>query len=307
MRRLLVLFSVLVLALWLLGSIAVGVWLLPPMLLNAPLPVRTEANREIVRRQLLLPGNRWSSTKLRGGEGRELEIWRLHRANARGVVLYLHGFGDDMWGTIGRAAELPEWDGVGFTFRGRDRHPEVPCTLGGWERADVAAVVKALEKEGVPRAKIVIAAWSQGAGVALLALSDLEKSGSPLGGALLECPYEDIYEAAKNHIRLALGPLEFLARPAQWIALRRAEKIAAFDARSVSPAQAADGLRTPIALVTGEADPETPIEGVHRIARYHPDFTSVPGAGHCQASGRLPGGWKAWAAARLVKWGFESR
>lgn len=181
-------------------------------------------------------------------------------------------------------------------------HPEVPCTLGGWERADVVAVVKALEKEGVPRAKIVIAAWSQGAGVALLALSDLEKSGQPLGGALLECPYEDIFEAAKNHIRLALGPLEFLARPAEWIALRRAGKIAAFDPRMVSPAKAADGLRTPIALVTGEADPETPLEGVRRIARHHPDFISVPGVGHCQASGKLPGGWKAWADERLAKW-----
>ncbi len=209
-----------------------------------------------------------------------------------------------MWGTIGRAAELPEWDAVGFTFRGRDLHPEVPCTLGGWERADVVAVVKRLEAMGVARSQVLIAAWSQGAGVALLALSDLEKTGAPLAGALLECPYEDIGQAAKNHLRLVLGSFECLARPAEWVALRRAGRLAAFDPSEVSPARAADSLGTPIALVTGDADPETPLEGVRRIARHHPDLTVVAGAGHCQTSGRLPGGWKAWGEARLALWGF---
>ncbi|MDP2876220.1 MAG: alpha/beta fold hydrolase [Holophaga sp.] len=260
MRRVLVFLIASLVLFWLAFSVLAGLWLLPPMLLHAPMPERMEKDRETLRTRLLSPGAHWKASVLKGGESRVLEVWRLHRAKSKGVVLYLHGFGDDAWGTLGRAAELPEWDAVGFTFRGRDRHPDVPCTLGGWERADVVAVVNALEKEGVPRAKIVIAAWSQGAGVALLALSDLEKFGTPLGGALLECPYEDIYEAAKNHIRLALGPLEVLARPAEWIALRRAGKIAAFDPRAVSPAKAADGLRTPIALVTGEADPETPVE-----------------------------------------------
>ncbi len=239
---------------------------------------------------------------LKGGGGCQLEVWRLHRPNPKGVVVFLHGFGDDTWGTLGRAGEVPEWDAVGFTFRGRDRHPEVPCTLGAWERADVVAVVESLEASGTPRSRILLAGWSQGAGVALLALSDLEKEGGPLGGALLECPYEDIHEAAKNHLRLVLGPAEILVRPAEWLALRRAGRLAGFDPVTVSPVRAAKGLRTPIALVTGDADPETPVEGVVRIARHHPDLTCVPGAGHCQASGRLPGGWKAWAKARVAEW-----
>jgi len=302
MRRNLVILSVSLLVFWLSSSVLVGLWLLPPMLLNAPMPVRTEAQREAVREGLLAPGACWERSLLSGGEGRELEAWRLHRRDSKGVVIFLHGFGDDMWGSIGRAADLPEWDAVGFTFRGRDRHPEVPCTLGGWERADLAAVVKHLEAAGVPRSRILIAAWSQGAGVALLGLSDLERTGAPLAGALLECPYEDIAEAARNHIRLALGPFECLARPAEWLALSRAGKLAAFDPAGVSPARASDGLRTPIALVTGDADPETPLAGVRRIARHHPDLTVVRGAGHCQASGRLPGGWKGWTETRLVQW-----
>jgi len=302
MRRAFVSISTFILLLWLGSSVLAGLWLLPPMLLHAPMPARTETQRQALRVRLQAPDARWEPTCLTGGEGREIEAWRLHRPDSKGVVIYLHGFGDDMWGSIGRAEDLPEWDAVGFTFRGRDRHPEVPCTLGGWERADVVAVVNQLENEGVPRSRILIAAWSQGAGVALLALSDLEKTGAPLAGALLECPYENIAEAAKNHIRLALGGFEFLARPAEWLALRRAGRLARFDPFEVSPARAADSLRTPIALITGDADPETPVEGVRRIARFHADLTVVSGAGHCQASGRLVGGWKGWAQDRLAVW-----
>ena len=302
MRRLVGIAFCFILGIWGLGNLAVGLWLLPPMLLAAPLPPRSEEQRETVRRQLLTPGAQWTCTALSGGEGRELEVWRLHRPNSRGVVVFLHGFGDDAWGTLGRAAEVPDWDAVGFTFRGRDRHPEIPCTLGAWERADAVAVVESLVASGTPRSRIILAGWSQGAGVALLALSDLEKEGGPLGGALLECPYEDIHEAAKNHLKLALGPVEILARPAEWVALRRAGRLAGFDPATVSPVRAAEGLRTPIALVTGDADPETPVAGVARILRHNPDLTIVPGAGHCQASGKLPGGWRVWAGARLAKW-----
>jgi hypothetical protein len=57
-------------------------------------------------------------------------------------------------------------------------------------------------------------------------------------------------------------------------------------------------------LITGDADQETPVSGVRKIARFHPDLTIVHGAGHCEASNRFPGGWEAWARPRLVAWGF---
>lgn len=297
--------SILVLAAVGLGLNVIAGWsLLPSMLLSAPLPARTEAERERVRAELSAGGSRWESFELPGGQARPLEVWRLHRPGSKGVVIYLHGFGDDAWGTIRRAADLPGWDAVAFTFRGRDRHPDVPCTLGGWERFDVVAVVRHLEGQGVPRSRMVLAAWSQGAGVSLLALSDLERPGQPLGGALLECPFEDLGEAARNHLKASLGPWEVLLRPAEWIALRRAGHLAAFDPGSVSPRMASRNLRTPLALITGAADRQTPVEGVLAIAEGHPDLTIVPGAGHCQASGQLPGGWGDWARTRLARWGF---
>jgi pimeloyl-ACP methyl ester carboxylesterase len=145
---------------------------------------------------------------------------------------------------------------------------------------------------------------SQGAGVGLLALADLEKEGAPLGGALLESPYRDLADAASNHLKGTLGGLEVLARPAEWIALRRAGRMAHFDPSAVSPLRASAGLRTPMALLTGDADLITPLAGVREMALRHPDLTVVPGAGHCEAGNKVPGGWSGWAGPRILAWGL---
>lgn len=301
MRRRTLLVAVLALLLWALATVAAGLWLLPPLLLAGPVPPRTEAERARVRASLAAPGEVWEQNRVLGGEDRPLEVWRLRRRGSPGVVVYLHGFGDDAWGTLGRAAGLAAWDAAGFSFRGRDRDPGVPCTLGGWERQDVAAVVRSLEAEGVPRRRIVLAGWSMGAAVALLALEDLERQGGPLGGALLECPFEDLRAATRDHLRGTLGRWEILARPAEWLALGQAGRRARFDPESVSPRRAARHLRTPLAVVTGDADRETPLAGVRALAV--PDLTVVRGAGHCEAGNRLAGGWGGWARARLGRWG----
>jgi len=291
-------------AFWFLASWLAGCFLLPGMLLHGPLPARTAAQRQGLRAEYCPVGCIWTSTTLKGGEGVPLELWRLHRPVSKGVAVILHGFGDDAWGGVSRSQDLPEWDIAVFTFRGRDRHPEVPCTLGGWERRDVAVVVQHLETTGTPRSRILIVAASQGAGVALLALSDLEKTEGPLGGALLECPYRDLADAARNHVKGTLGAMAWLARPAEWIALRRAGTLAHFDPAEVSPEHASRGLRTPVALLTGDDDPITPLDGVRAIARHCPDLTIVPHAGHCEAGSRIPGGWRHWAETRMRMWGL---
>lgn len=287
------------------ATLYAGWAVLPPLLLNAPLPQRSERQQERMIGRLLTPGARWEHHAVTGGQGAALSVWYLRRSNPVGVMIFLHGFGDDGWGPLSRAGDLPRWDAVGFTFRGRDRDPSVPSTLGGWERADVVAVVQALEACGVPRSRMVLAASSQGAGVALLALSDLERTGSPLGGALLESPYEDLRAAARNHLKEALGRWELLARPAEYLALRRAGHLAGFEPDEVSPREAARHVRTPVALITGTADRVTPLAGVEAIAETHRDLTRVEGAGHGQAGSRHPGGWRAWAEARLARWGLQ--
>ncbi|HJU83647.1 MAG TPA: hypothetical protein VJ600_05520, partial [Holophagaceae bacterium] len=291
-----------VLVFYVAASLGAGL-MLPGQLLNAPVPQRTEAQRAQRRAELCPPGCAWSRHEIRGGGEAALELWWLHRPSPKGVALILHGFGDDAYGTAGLSQSLPDWDAVIFTFRGRDRHPEVPSTLGAWERFDVVAAVHFIEGRGVPRSRILIAGVSQGAGVALLALDRLERERGPLAGALLESPYLDLEDAARNHLRGTLGGFEALARPAERIALDRAGRLADFDPAQVSPLRASEGLRTPLAFLTGDADGITPLPGVRAIAAGR-DLTVVPGAGHCEAGNKVPGGWGAWARPRLQSWGL---
>jgi pimeloyl-ACP methyl ester carboxylesterase len=300
--RLLLRISLIALLLWAAANACLGL-LLPDHLLKGPMPRRTEADRSRIRAELATPGTAWTRHDIPGGEGRPLQLWWLHRTQPKGVALILHGFGDDAWGTAPRLRDLPDLDAVVFTLRGRDLHPEVPSTLGAFEAMDIEAAVRFIEGRGVPRQRIVLVAVSQSAGAALLGLRRLE-TGGPLGGALLESPWRDLRDAARNHLRGTLGAAELLLRPAEELALARAGRIAGFRAREVSPLEASQHLTTPIALLAGDADVVTPLAGVRRIAAHHPDLTIAAGAGHCESAGRLPGGWRAWAEPRLRRWGF---
>jgi len=62
----------------------------------------------------------------------------------------------------------------------------------------------------------------------------------------------------------------------------------------VSPAVVSRIVRTPIALLAGDADDVTPRQGVLKISTFHPDLTVVLGAHHLEAGRMVDGGWKAW-------------
>lgn len=255
MKRILLSIGFTVAALLVLLNLALGWFVLPRMLLAAPTPIRTESERAEIRRRLCPPGCFWTSEIIPGGEGVPIQLWHLHRPESRGVAVILHGFGDDAWGAAPRLQDLPGMDAVTFTFRNRDLVPGPPSTLGGWESWDVVAVVNHLAAEGVPREKILVVGTSQGAGVALLALEQIEQDGrGMLGGALLESPYEDLVAAAKNHLRGTLGRAEWLLRPGEHLALARAGHLAHFKPMVVSPKEASKKIKTPIALLTGDND-----------------------------------------------------
>jgi pimeloyl-ACP methyl ester carboxylesterase len=283
-------------------SVVVGWWFLPHLLMHSPQFLVPQARRQEIRDELCDSDEHWSRSTVPGGEGVPLDVWRLYRPESKGVAIMLHGIGGDAWGAAPQLASLADFDGVVFTFRARDRLPEVPCTLGGWETVDVVAVVQDLEAQGVPRGRILIVGNSQGGGVALLALHQLEQMGPPLLGALIESPWENLASAVRDHLRLKLGAWEVLARPAEWVALRRAGRLAHFDPSTVSPVRAANGLKTPVAIITGDADVETPVEGVKAIAAHLPDLTVVHDARHMEAGSKLPGGWEGWARPRIQAW-----
>ncbi|HTL98985.1 MAG TPA: hypothetical protein VL181_09310, partial [Holophagaceae bacterium] len=62
------------------------------------------------------PGGVWSHES-----ADDLQLWHLRRAKpAPGVVLLLHGFGDDRWGTSPALRWFPDLDAAIFTYHDRD-------------------------------------------------------------------------------------------------------------------------------------------------------------------------------------------
>jgi len=160
----------------------------PPFYRPQPL-ARVEGTYEaLARGQDGDPGGRWSSEEVDG-----LQLWRFTRPTpSPGVVLLLHGFGDDRWGTSPALKWFPRLDAAIFTYRRRDdairRGGPVPSvTFGVQESRDVVRMVHRLEATGTPRHRILLLGRSLGASVGLLALAELEREGrGPLGGIIWE-------------------------------------------------------------------------------------------------------------------------
>lgn len=178
------------------------------------------------------PGGMWTAEPVE-----DLQLWRLHRAKpAPGVVLLLHGFGDDRWGTSPALRWFPSLDAAIFTYLDRDdaiRQGKAipPVTFGVRESEEVVAIVHHLEAEGTPRARILLMGRSLGASVGLLALDRLEAEGKgPLAGIVWEGPPISSRDFAE---RLVRGPEDrwwhFLAPPIGAMAARWAGRLGHYD------------------------------------------------------------------------------
>lgn len=156
------------------------------------------------------PGGTWTCEDVAG-----LQLWTLKRAKpSRGLVLLLHGFGDDRWGTSPALRWFPDLDAAIFTYRRRDealragsRTPLV--SFGAFESQEVARIVRHLESKGIPRGRIVLMGRSLGASVGLLALAKLEAEG-PLGGIIWEGAPASSRDFAE---RLVRGPKDRFWHP----------------------------------------------------------------------------------------------
>ncbi|MBS1767462.1 MAG: alpha/beta hydrolase [Acidobacteria bacterium] len=217
------------------------------------------------------PGGTWSSEPFDG-----LQLWRLHRAKpAPGVVLLLHGFGDDRWGTSPALRWFPGLDAEIFTYLDRDDalregRAVPPITFGVQESEEVVAVVHRLESEGTPRNRILIMGRSLGASVGLLALEKLEAEGKgPLAGLIWEGPPISSRDFAE---RLVRGPEDrrwhFLAPPIGSMASAWAGCMGHYDPGQTKVLNRLDGrmLKTPALLFLATQDRLSPPLMQSRIA-----------------------------------------
>ena len=181
----------------------------PPFYQAQPLARVAETYRELAQGE---PGGTWQIREVEG-----LQVWTLKRPRpAPGVVLLLHGFGDDRWGTSPALRWFPDLDAAIFTYFRRDDalrfRREVPLvTFGARESKEVVRVIHDLEVQGIPRRKVVLMGRSLGASVGILALIQLEaENRGPLGGIVWEGAPTSSLDFAE---RLVRGPRDRFWHP----------------------------------------------------------------------------------------------
>jgi pimeloyl-ACP methyl ester carboxylesterase len=217
------------------------------------------------------PGGIWSSEDMDG-----LQLWTLRRARpSKGIVLLLHGFGDDRWGTSPALRWFPDLDAAIFTYRRRDDAmrqggPVPPVTFGALEAQEAVAMVHRLEATGWPRNRILLMGRSLGASVGLLALAKLEAEGhGPLAGLVWEGAPLGSRDFAE---RLVRGPKDrawhVLAPPIGAMASAWAARAARYDRAATDPRQALSNrtLETPSLVFLATQDRLAPYPGQLEIA-----------------------------------------
>ncbi len=249
----------------------------PPFYHPQPLSRVQATYAELAKGDGADPGGAWSEASFDG-----LQLWRLHRAKpAPGVILLLHGFGDDRWGTSPALKWFPNLDAAIFTYLDRDDairegRAVPPITFGVRESEEVVEVVHRLEAEGTPRGHILIMGRSLGASVGLMALARLEAEGEgPLAGIVWEGPPISSRDFAE---RLVRGPEDrwwhFLAPPIGAMASAWAGHMGGYDPNQTKVLGRLDGktLRTPALVFLATQDRLSPPMMQSRIADH---FQSV--------------------------------
>lgn len=230
---------------------AVATELVNPPFYRPPSLERVEATYEaLAQGQDGDPGGTWESQEVNG-----LQLWTLRRhTKAAGLVLLLHGFGDDRWGTSPALKWFPSLDAAIFTYRRRDdalrEGRSVPSvTFGARESQEVVRIIHHLESRGTPRRKILLMGRSLGASVGLLALATLEAEGrGPMGGIIWEGAPASSQSFGE---RLVRGPKDRLWHPlvaplSGWLGSQWAGQMGHYDAKETALLHHVRGpLKTP--------------------------------------------------------------
>lgn len=211
-----------------------------------------------------------------------LEGWLFRPPGAapgfgRGLVVYLHGIGDNRGSVLGAAHRLTAagFSVLAFDSRAHGRSSGDTCTYGYYERRDVSA---ALDAVGAPEA--VLLGHSLGAATALQAAAVDRRVVAVVAAS----SFSDMPSIVRERARLLHLPSAFVEA-----AIARAGVLGRFPPDEASPVALASGVTAPVLLLHGAADGKTVPAHSVRIAgalRSPHRLALLPGIGHDEILGR---------------------
>jgi pimeloyl-ACP methyl ester carboxylesterase len=242
-----------------------------------------------IRQPVHDPWPPWEAITVRSG-GLRLRAWVAAGDGRRPAAVLVHGLGDSLesHADAGLVLRRRGHAVLLLDLRAHGGSEGRFTTLGGLERDDVRAAMRALRERGLASKGFVLLGASMGAVAVLRAAAE----ESDVRAVIAEAPYDDYRSTVAHHARLYYGLPAWL--PLAPAAILVAEWRAGFDADEVSAVDAARrGHGALLAIVDG-ADQRMPEAVVRRVYDAHPGpkrLWVAPGAPHTGAA-NAPGYWE---------------
>ena len=244
----------------------------------------------------------WRPVQMTARDGIVLKAWLLSPEIDNGnYVITLHGIGDSRTGTAALARLFFDnrYKVLMPDSRGHGESGGEIVTYGLVEAGDIRSWVDWLIASERPR-NIFAMGESFGAAVLLQSLSVEPR----VSGVVAECPFANFKAIAEYRVAQRLPIASPLARataaPLVWSGFLYARLKYGVDFHAASPEAAVGATRTPILLIHGLDDKNTPPLHSQVIASRRPniDLWLVPGAGHTGAFQAAPGEFRY----RVLSW-----
>jgi len=215
-------------------------------------------------------------------EGLRLRAWLASATGDRSAVVVVHGLGDSLESYLEHARPLRArgHSVLLVDLRGHGGSEGSYTTLGGRERADVAAAMDELRRRGLATRGVVLEGHSMGSVAVLLAAAEAKD----VRGVIVEAPYDTYRNTIAHHARLLYHLPAWV--PTIPTAIAAAEWRAGFDADDVDAVAATRRIHAPLLAIVDGLDPRMPEAVVRRIYDAHPGpkhLWVAPGVDHVGA------------------------
>lgn len=213
------------------------------------------------------------------GTGNVVHAWLARGRSGGGAVLLLHGSGENRATMLGRAQFLHD---DGFTVLAPDlqAHGESPgahVTYGARESLDAAAAMAYL-RAAAPAERVGVIGISMGGAASLLGPGPLAADAF-----VLESVYATFHQAVSNRLATWLGPLGGMGRLLTSPVIDVVGSETGVSEAALRPISRIGSIAAPLLLITGTADPYTPLAEAESLFARAPErktFWAIAGAGH---------------------------